>query len=160
MLFSVRQNSLENYARLPIWFVTVGSLFLLMMMILLCYQAIYLETTPVKDIKDNWRTIIKALYCVGLISPILNYCFIYFLITRMNEKVRSESNPNFRDSFKATMEDGDDRVFSIDKSSSPVAYEDLRKDYTRRLVNDSNATGNTLTPPYSPTDENINNSGF
>ena len=37
MLFTVRQNSLDNYKKLPIWFLTFGQLFQLSMLSLLVY---------------------------------------------------------------------------------------------------------------------------
>ena len=93
MLFTVRQNSLQNYARLPIWFVTFGSLFQLCMIILLVYQAIYLASSGEATV--NFDKIIKILYLLGLFGPILNWFFIYFLITRLNDKVRNTPDPNF-----------------------------------------------------------------
>ncbi len=93
MLFTVRQNSLQNYAKLPVWFITFGSLFQLSMVSLLVYQAIYLSSSD--EINENFDKFMKVLYLVGLFGPILNWFFIYFLITRLNEKVRTESNPCF-----------------------------------------------------------------
>ncbi len=97
MLFTVRQNSLANYSRLPVWFVTLGSLFQLSMTIILVYQSIYLTKTDNSSGQpaENFGKIIKSLYLVGLFGPILNWFFIYFLITRLNEKVRHLTDPNF-----------------------------------------------------------------
>jgi len=105
MLFTVRQNSLQNYARLPVWFVTFGSLFQLSMIILLVYQAIYLSGSD--EPKDNFDNIMKILYLVGLFGPILNWFFIYFLITRLNEKVRHDPDPNFLETTESNCDDDD-----------------------------------------------------
>ena len=48
MMCTVRQNSLTNYKRLPVWFVTFGSLFQLCMFSLLLYQQIYLTVNPME----------------------------------------------------------------------------------------------------------------
>ena len=74
---------------------TFGSLFQLAMFALLVYQAVHLSLSTDEVVPDSWSNFIKILYLVGLFGPILNWIFIYFLIVRMNEKVRSESNPNF-----------------------------------------------------------------
>ena len=97
MLCTVRQNSLNNYKRLPIWFVTVGSLFLLSMLALLIYQSVYMSTHEPEQVGRDWSKYIKSLYVVGLCGPLLLWIFIYFLISRLNEKVKYESDPNFLD---------------------------------------------------------------
>ena len=107
---SVRQNSLTNYKRLPIWFVTVGQLFQLCMYGLLLYQQIYLQINPDEDPRSSWANFIKVLYVIGLCSPVLNWVFIYFLIVRMNERVRMDTDPNFLDSQDKRAEDADERI--------------------------------------------------
>ena len=108
MLFTVRQNSLDNYKKLPIWFLTFGSLFQLIMLVLLVYQNIYLAKTEVTDIPEDWSRYIKIAYCVGLCGPILNWIFIFFLITRLNEKIRNSVNPAFLETEDAENVDDND----------------------------------------------------
>ena len=88
MLCTVRQNSLENYKKLPIWIVTFGSLFNLCAFILLVYQSIYLKHSEDDDseVSRRWRRFIKSMYIVGLIGPILTFIFNFFLISRLNKK--------------------------------------------------------------------------
>ena len=88
MLCTVRQNSLENYKKLPIWIVTFGSLFNLCALILLVYQSIYLKHSEDDDseVSRKWRRFIKSMYIVGLIGPILTFIFNFFLISRLNNK--------------------------------------------------------------------------
>lgn len=131
MLFTVRQNSLPNYRRLPIWFVTVGSLFQLAMMVLLVYQSIYMTQNPYEGFPEFWSNFIKCLYVVGLIGPILNWVFIYFLIARLNEKVASIADPGFLDTAERECDDEDSHEKALVNLSREVVYfDDLqRKSY-------------------------------
>lgn len=88
MLLTVRQNSLDNYKKLPIWFLTFGSLFQLGMLVLLVYQNIYMANLNESDVPQNWDKFVKIAYCVGICGPLLNWVFIFFLISRLNEKIR------------------------------------------------------------------------
>ena len=70
------------------------------MLVLLIYQSIKLAVSNNSDetVSDGWSDFIKALYFVGLCGPMLNWVFIFFLISRLNERVRFDSNPAFLDS--------------------------------------------------------------
>lgn len=162
MLLSMRQNSLENYKRLPIWIVTIGSLFQMSMYGLLSYQAIYLHMTDEKDVTDKWERIIRSLYLVGIFSPLIYWIFCYFLISRLNEKIRNRSNPTFLSTQDEAEIDDHDHEARVNHSggdiSSPTYYEDLRTDYKRPNRAENGIKVNTAAL-LSPT-ENTEKSGF
>lgn len=128
MLFTVRQNSLSNYARLPIWFLTLGALFQLATFVLFVYQAIFLASHPFDEIPANFAKVIKILYCLGLIGPLLQWLFIYFLIIRLNDKVRRVNEPSMLDT-QDTLADNDQDVVEKTSHDINVTYEDNRLNY-------------------------------
>ncbi len=83
------------------------------MMILCLYQVFYMNSNE-GAVNEDWSNYIKSLYIVGIFGPIMNYLFIYFLITRLNEKVRTESNPAFLDTDANEIEDYDDKALIND----------------------------------------------
>ena len=79
------------------------------MMGLLLYQVFYMNARE-GAVGEDWSDYIKALYIVGIFGPILNFFFIYFLITRLNDKVRLQSNPAFLDTDANENEDFDEQA--------------------------------------------------
>lgn len=69
---------------------------------------------------------------IGLCSPILNWIFIYFLIVRLNEKVRLDTDPNFLDTVDKEADDFDEQAFNED-SGQRVLYEEGMLNYSRPL---------------------------
>ena len=123
----MRQNSLENFKRLPIWFVTFGSLFQLCMYGLLSYQAIYLHVKDREEVTDKWTTIIKSLYLVGLFGPLMYWIFTYFLISRLNQKMLNRPNPRFLSTTESDELDDNDheaRVNHSEEVSGPTFYDE------------------------------------
>lgn len=146
ILFTLRQNSLANYKRLPIWLVTTGSIANLCLLALLEYQVIFLNDREVTDVPDNFKRLIKSMYIVGLLGPIMFWIFVYFLIARVNDKVSRDSNPNFLESTeREEIEDNDDKALVNHSGNlSPVQYNDLRWDYSSKSNDSPNAAGTGL----------------
>ena len=140
MMCTVRQNSLSNFQRLPVWFVTIGNIFLLLIVILLFSQAIYLNEHKADPISDEYARIIKYSLIIGLVSPILNWIFLFYVISRISidSPSRSGSNPNFMEHQSSENFDDDERLaLEHHSGEKQVFFEDLRKDYSRPLYNRS-----------------------
>jgi len=91
-----------------------------------------------EPIKTNWASYLKWCYIVGLVAPILDWIFIFFLIRRVSEvkNKRSLSNPNFLETDTDTMDDYDQ--LAIDQHSGevrPIFFGDESKDYSRPATN-------------------------
>ena len=90
---------------------------------------------------DDFRSFVKYSYCGGLLSPILDWIFLFYIISRVNSKShgRSSSNPNFLDGSDdyADIADNDGMVVESHSGDKQVLFEDLRKDYSRPLYNRS-----------------------
>ena len=71
---------------------------------------------------------------MGLIGPIFYWIFIFFLISRLNDRVRDNSNPNFIDSLEGYDMKDDDLEAMVNHSGEvgPVSYDDLRWDYKKQ----------------------------
>ena len=107
---------------------------------LLLYQAIYLASHDFADVPSDFANIMKILYCLGLVGPTLDWLFIYFLITRMNEKVRNVQDPNLLET-QDDPEDNDNHALSVHTTNNiNVTYNDMRRNYSRP----------ESTPPTSP----------
>ena len=132
---------MDNYKKLPIWFMTFGSLFDLCMFVLLVYQNIYLANTDQEDVPSDWTKFIKIAFIVGLCGPILNWIFIFFLITRLNEKIKDKIDPTFLDTEHLGVDDNDEQaVLNHSGEIRPVYYDDLqRNNYSRPLDSPSDA---------------------
>ena len=150
LLLTVRQNSLNNFKRLPIWIVTTGALFLFVMLVLLVYQAIKEQLTTPDEIAENWVAFVRAAYILGLVGPILDWVFIWFLISRTNDRVRSETNPAFLDTQSRDVDDYDeDERILLEAPDKVVYYEDNRMNYRRpsnMAIGNSVATGSESSP--------------
>ena len=119
------------------------------MFVLIVYQNIYLAKTETEDIPEDWGRNIKISYIIGLCGPILNWIFIFFLISRLNERIRKLTNPGFLDTGDEEGLDDGDKKAMINHSGElgPVIFDDMRRDYSR-----------PLSPAISPRD--TINSGF
>ena len=130
------------------WFVTIGNIILLALVVLMFAQTIYLHRHSQDQITDNFRSFVKYSYCGGLLSPILDWIFLFYIISRVNSKShgRSSSNPNFLDGSDdyADIADNDGMVVESHSGDKQVLFEDLRKDYSRPL---NNRTSSDSTPP-------------
>ena len=73
----------------------------------------------------------KTMYTVGLIGPLLFWVFVFFVISRLNEKTDRNSNPHFFDSSQRESMQDDDKEAIVNHSGNlkPVKYDDLRWDY-------------------------------
>lgn len=71
------------------------------------------------------------MYTVGLIGPLLFWVFVFFVISRLNEKTDRNSNPHFFDSSeRESMQDNDkEAIVNHSGNLKPVRYDDLRWDY-------------------------------
>lgn len=115
---------------------------------LLLYQAIYLASHDFGDIPSDFAKIMKILYCLGLVGPVLDWFFIYFLITRLNEKVRTLTDPNLLET-QESVQDNDQLALNENSSGDiRVCYDDLHRNYSRP----------DTSPPLSPNDNLM--SGF
>ena len=105
------------------------------MFALFVYQNVYLSRNEPDNVASDWSKYIKALYLVGLCGPILNWIFIFFLVTRLNEKMRSQSNPAFLDTADNEDMGDNDKEAMLNHSGeiSPVVFDDLRRNYSRPL---------------------------
>ena len=103
------------------------------MFVLIVYQNIYLAKTDIADVPEDWGRNIKISYIIGLCGPILNWIFIFFLISRLNEKIRKMTNPGFLDRGDTESVDDNDRqaINHHSGESRPVIYDDMRRDYSR-----------------------------
>ena len=119
------------------------------MFVLIVYQNIYLAKTNIEDIPEDWGRNIKISYIIGLCGPILNWIFIFFLISRLNERIRNVTNPGFLDTKDDEDFDDNDKKAMINHSGElgPVVFDDMRQDYRR-----------PASPVQSPTE--AINSGF
>ena len=115
----------------------MGAFFLFCMLVLLVYQAIKMQTTPSVEIKSNWNDFLKSAYILGLVGPILDWIFIFFLIKRANDKVRAQTNPGFLDTESRDVDDYEDNRVLKDASDEIVYYEDNRMNYQRPYRGDS-----------------------
>ena len=80
---------------------------------------------------ENWGKVLKTMYTVGLIGPLLFWVFVFFVISRLNEKTDRNSNPHFFDSSeRESMQDNDkEAIVNHSGNLKPVRYDDLRWDY-------------------------------
>ena len=124
------------------WFVTIGNMILLALVILMFSQTIYLHRNS-ESVGEDFRNFVKYSYCGGLLSPILDWIFLFYIISRVNSQnhSRSASNPNFLDGSDdyADIADNDGMVVENHSGSKQVLFEDLRKDYSRPLNNRSSS---------------------
>ena len=73
----------------------------------------------------------KVLYVIGLCSPVLNWIFIYFLIVRVNDKVRLDTDPNFLDTDDRAASDYEDVNMLREHSAERVLYTEGLTNYSR-----------------------------
>lgn len=111
-----------------------------------------MQKTPADQIKSNWHSFLKSAYVLGLVGPILDWIFIFFLIKRANDKIRTQTNPGFLDTESRDVDDNEDNRVLMDASDEIVYYEDNRMNYQRPYRGDSAGS------PKDVTDK-INHSG-
>ena len=122
---------------------TFGAIFLFVMLALLVYQAIKEQLTTPEEIAGNWVAFVRTAYILGLIGPILDWFFIWFLISRTNDRVRTETNPAFLDTESRDVDDYDeDEQILLEAPDDVVYFEDNRTNYRRPSKN--NAIGNSV----------------
>ena len=80
---------------------------------------------------ENWGKVLKTMYTAGLIGPLLFWVFVFFVISRLNEKTNRNSNPHLFDSSeRGSMQDNDkEAIVNHSGNLKPVKYDDLRWDY-------------------------------
>jgi len=114
-------------------------------------QAVYLHVHRKEKISDSYSTWVKSGYIVGLVSPLLDWLFFFYLIRRVNksDKRRSGSNPNFLDTEDNELIDDNDGMVIENTSAenNPVFYEDFRRDYSRPL--DKTSQKSLSNDPYA-----------
>ena len=112
---------------------------MLVMYALLVYQEVNLQlkTKEKGKVREDWTRFIKCTYVLGMIGPILNWVFIFFLISRVNDEISKEIDPNFLGASEKDIDsDRDSLVIKNmeDVNLSNVIYDDMRRDYSRPLA--------------------------
>ena len=89
---TLRSNAYENYRTLPVFLINIGALLYLAYFAGQLWYSAYLSTH--EEHPDNSITY-KVFEWMGPLGLFSNWCFIFFLVERMNATVRHESNPRF-----------------------------------------------------------------